>query len=107
MAKKRPGVEFLLKMATTIQRELEGVGIKSKEAREAALKAVEVVRQDNGGTEVYIPKGMALTLSQRDWELWNEFDGSNHSFLARKYKLTIRQIYRIVERCREEGVWGG
>lgn len=102
MAKKRPGVEFLLKVATAIQRELEETGIQSKDARKVALRVVEMIRHENGGTEVYIPKGVALTLIQRDWQIWEEFDGTNYSALAREYQLTTRQIRRVIVRCRKE-----
>jgi len=102
MTKKRPGVEFLLKVATTIQKELEGLGTKPKDSREIALKTVEVIRKDHGGTEIYVPKGMALTLISRDWQIWEEFDGTNYPALARKHQLTERRVRTIIARCREE-----
>ena len=99
---KRPGIEFLLEIAGIIQEQLPTYGISLENAREVALKTVDCVRKKHGGTDVYIPKGMALTLSKRDWQIWQEFDGSNQQELAKTHKITTRQVYRIIERCREE-----
>lgn len=99
---KRPGFEFLLEIATIIQQQLPAYGITPKDARNVALETVDCIRKKHGGTEVYIPKGIALTLSRRDWQIWKEFDGSNQKQLAKKYTITTRQVYRIIERCRED-----
>ena len=98
----RPGMEALLEIARIVQEQLLASGIDTEEARKIGLKAADQVRQNYGGTEVYISKGLALILSERDWQIWREFDGSNHQELAHKYDTTSRHIYRIVARCREE-----
>ena len=54
------------------------------------------------GTEVYIPKGVALVLSKRDRQIWEQFNGENYSALAKKYDHTERQILYIIARVREE-----
>jgi len=98
----RQGLEALLEIARVVQEQLQSDGFDDSKARDIALKASEKVRQLYGGSEVYIPKGVALIINDRDWQIWREFDGANHAELARKYDTTPRHIYRIVARCREE-----
>lgn len=98
----RQGMEALLEIARVVQEQLLADGLDNSKARDIALKASEKVRLLYGGTDVYIPKGIALVINERDWQVWHEFDGANHSELAKKYDTTPRHIYRIVARCREE-----
>lgn len=100
--KNRPGMEALLEIARIVQEQLMSEGIQSDKARDAALKAADAVRKTYGGTDVYISKGVALILNDRDWQIWHEFNGRNQDELAKRYNLTPRHIYRIVERCRDE-----
>lgn len=99
---KRPGMEALLEIARIVQEQLQTDGVEGVKAREIALKAADHVRTNYGGTEVYISKGAALILTERDWKIWHEFDGYNQRDLAQRYNMTSRHIYRIVARCRDE-----
>ncbi len=98
----RQGIEALLEIARVVQEQLQTDGIPADQARKVALAAADQVRQNYGGTEVYIPKGLALVLSERDWQIWREFRNSNYDALAKQYDITPRHIRRIIERCREE-----
>lgn len=46
-----------------------------------------------GGEQIYIRK---LT-NERNADIYEKFNGNNHKELAKKYDLTERQIYMIVE----------
>lgn len=54
-----------------------------------------------GGQNVYFPMGLAYKLSQRDRQIYEQFNGSNHSELARKYGVSLQWIYRIIKAVRK------
>lgn len=51
-----------------------------------------------GGDRFYLPSGNKLDLMLRDKAIWDEFRGHNHQQLARKYKLTVVQIYNVLNK---------
>ncbi len=57
-----------------------------------------------GGQNIYFPMGLSLKLSQRDQQIYDEFNGTNHSDLARKYGVSLQWIYRIVKAVRQEEI---
>lgn len=58
---------------------------------------------------IYFPKNLLGRVSERDMQIYKEFNGKNHVELARKYDLTVQHIYRIVkevgmaERAKNQG----
>ena len=54
-----------------------------------------------GGQLIYIPKDFQAKLSDRDNQIYAEFNGKNHSELATKYNLTIARIYEIIKSVRK------
>ncbi|MGP1598949.1 Mor transcription activator family protein [Peptoanaerobacter stomatis] len=50
-----------------------------------------------GGTSIYILKEDSLIKDIRDRNIKMEFDGSNYTYLAKKYNLTDRTIREIVD----------
>ncbi|MEH2921135.1 Mor transcription activator family protein [Samsonia erythrinae] len=55
-----------------------------------------------GGQNVYFPMGISWRASQRDLQIYREFDGRNHSTLAKKYNVSLQWIYKIVRTMRQE-----
>lgn len=55
-----------------------------------------------GGQLIYFPIGTAIKLSVRDLAIWNDFNGKNHSDLARKYGVSLQWIYKILKAMRQE-----
>ncbi len=49
-----------------------------------------------GGTSVYIQKEERLIKNQRDKKIIEMFDGGNHKFLARTFKLSENRIREII-----------
>jgi Mor family transcriptional regulator len=98
----RRGLQILYDIADTLATGLASSGVAKNQARELARQAADMVRHTYGGEQLYIPKGHALTLCERDREIWRKFNGSNTLILAKDYDLTARQIYSIVARVREE-----
>ena len=50
-----------------------------------------------GGQLLYIPKNHFGKLDERDKEIWAAFNGHNHAELARRYDLTMQQVYKILK----------
>ena len=69
--------------------------------RQRAVAVAKMVARhitDNwGGQLIYIPKNHLGQIDERDMQVYREFDGRNHAQLAKKYNLTVQQIYRIVK----------
>ena len=55
-----------------------------------------------GGQLIYIPKDFQAKLTDRDTQIYAEFNGKNHSELATKYNLTIARIYEIIKTIRKK-----
>jgi Mor family transcriptional regulator len=65
-----------------------------------AFTAGERIRQEFGGTNWYIGKGVQYTCSARDREIFERDRGNNIDELARAYDLTPMRIRQILKRCR-------
>ncbi len=59
-----------------------------------------------GGQNVYFPMGMVWKVSQRDREIFREFNGRNHHELARKFGVSLQWVYSVVKRVRKKN-WIG
>lgn len=57
-----------------------------------------------GGQGVYFPQGLTLKLSKRYLQIYEKFNGFNHSELAMEYKVSVQWIYNIVKRVHKEQV---
>jgi len=55
-------------------------------------KSIIEICKDYGGLQIYIP----LQSRYIKEKIRREFDGRNHRQLAKKYGLSMRQIYRIL-----------
>ena len=66
-------------------------------AREVSKKVARFITSNWGGQLIYIPKNLLGQISERDLQIYRDFDGRNHAALSRKYNLTVQQVYRIVK----------
>jgi Mor family transcriptional regulator len=96
------GTQFFYDLARLVGEALEAAAVAPEQARLIGLQAAEHVRQTYGGEPIYVPKGLYLMVSERDRAIYRAFDGGNHHRLAKEHSLTVRQIYSIVARVREE-----
>lgn len=46
--------------------------------------------------------GLSVKLSRRDRQIYDEFNETNHSELARKYAVSLQWIYMIVKAVRKD-----
>ena len=65
-------------------------------AKIIGAKAAIRLAEAEGGLPLYIPKADEITALVRNRRIRAEFDGFNQTALARKYKLSVRWIYEIV-----------
>lgn len=71
--------------------------LESCQAKEMAIRIARHVTDNWGGQLIYIPKNHIGRVSERDMQVYRDFNGRNHAALAAKYQLTMQQIYRIVK----------
>jgi hypothetical protein len=63
----------------------------------------QVNTRDWGGANFYVPRDFGCKRSSnRDQVLYGNFNGRNHQELAIKYGLSIRHVYKIILRCRDQ-----
>jgi Mor family transcriptional regulator len=70
--------------------------IPAETAKKVAKSLVDHMRVTWGGSMLYFPKGNALDISDRDQALYDDFTGSNHDDLVRKYSLSLQAVYKII-----------
>lgn len=63
---------------------------------EAFLKLIALC----GGQDLYIPKRESLERGPRDRAIRDRFDGGNYRALAAQYRLSVRQIRKIINGTR-------
>jgi Mor family transcriptional regulator len=75
-------------------------GIARDRVGPVAFEIVERIRHECGGTALYLARGKQYELTQREEQIWREFNGTNYYQLAKKYERTENQIRNIVKRAR-------
>lgn len=98
--KKAP--EILTDLAKHVEKELVESGMENDNARFIAMGAAVRVAKAWGGNLVYIPLNVRFHLAERDVQIYNEFNGTNHRELAKKYGISIVWLYQIIRQVRRE-----
>lgn len=96
--------ELLTDLANTVNQTLIEYGVTGELADQVGSAVADRVADHWGGQTIFIPKEHAFKIAKRDLEIYTEFDGNNHSFLGRKYNLSVRTIYKIIERVRKQRI---
>ena len=99
MAKERVA-ELLADLVDKVAEELQQKGIDKTTAEEIGNSVARRIASEWGGCNLYIPRGLLWGIDERDLEIFDKFDGSNHFELAKEYGLSVQWIYRLVERVR-------
>lgn len=84
-------------------RELLARRIPTDQAADLALEITEGIRVRFGGCQIYVPKEDASRRAQRDQAIMREFDGRNHRDLAIRHNLSLKQVYAVIARTKENG----
>jgi len=69
-------------------------------ARYLAQTGILALAELMGGKNWYFPNAAALREELRDIEIYRRFNGRNLEVLAREYRVTLRQMYRIISEQR-------
>ena len=77
-----------------------GQQLPADQASTLAMTCTEDLRAVFGGSLIYLPKGKDYERKARDAAIYHAFTGKNHLELARRYRLTVTQIYAILARVR-------
>lgn len=96
--------ELLSDVADHAAATLRDYGIATDVAEQAGAAIANTLAEHWGGQLISIPKDYHFKLAKRDLRIYGEFNGINHAQLARKYNLTVRGIYKLVERVRRREV---
>ena len=104
MEKSTAYPELLADLADQTALQLVERGIDRQIAVDIGFAVAERIREHWGGQPIYLPKGVQYEFDKRDIEVFERFNGRNHSALAREYNLTVMRIYQIVKRVRAEMV---
>lgn len=99
------GPELLIDLTEHIAIALaELVSMESAKAQHVAKEVSDRMAAHWGGQNIYFPMGQSIKLSRRDRQIYDDFNGSNHSDLARKYGVSLQWIYKIVKAVRKEEI---
>lgn len=93
--------ELLADLVSKVADELKQKGITPETAEEIGNSVAKRIAREWGGCNLYIPRGLLWGIDERDLEIFEKFDGSNHFELAKEYGLSVQWIYQLVNRVRE------
>ncbi|MFD1805575.1 Mor transcription activator family protein [Pasteurella oralis] len=97
--------EILNDLARHIEVELlKKIDIEQDKAKQTGIEIAQAMAKNWGGEVIYIPRNLLFTLNERDRKIFNEFTGSNHRDLAKKYNVSMQWVYQIVKRVSKEEV---
>jgi Mor family transcriptional regulator len=96
--------EFLADLLDFNKQVLMENGFAEEKATEIARQVSKKMCERWGGQLIYFPYWLREEISERDRNIYAEFNGKNHAALSLKYKLSVQAIYRIVELMRREEV---
>lgn len=97
------GPDLLIDLAQHIAVALtELAALEAENAEQLGREIADRMAGHWGGQNIYFPMGLSYKLSQRDHVIFAEFDGVNHSDLARKFGVSLQWIYKIVKAIKKE-----
>lgn len=94
--------ELLVDLADHARVVLQKAGADENVADELSWRLAQKMGEHWGGQNINFPRGYQLSKMRRDVEIYLEFNGNNCNELARKYKLSVQQIYMIIKEQRKE-----
>lgn len=100
-AKEERRAELLISIIAHVSRSLETVGISKEESYDIAVKLSDDLRKDFGGELFYMPKGQDYDTIIKHHKIFQEFNGTNHDELSRRYGVSVQQIYRVLKKLQD------
>jgi len=96
--------ELLRDLADQANSLLSDYGVSTDVAEQVGCALADHLAQHWGGQLINFPKDACFKVAQRDLDIWTEFNGRNHPYLAQKYNLSQRAIYDIVRRMKRQAM---
>lgn len=96
--------ELLTDLASHVTAELIIFGIDADKAEQVGDNIANHMAEHWGGQTICYPKDYIFKLNARDLDIYDRFNGTNHMALAREYRLSVRAIYKIIDRVRRRVV---
>lgn len=93
--------ELVTDLQDQVAARLVELKIDAQAAKVIGIQVAEYVTSNWGGQLIYIPKNHNGQLNARDVQIYAQFNGRNHAALAKKFDLTVQQIYRIIKEVGE------
>lgn len=94
--------EFLADLLDYSSQVLMEHGLDKEQAVQVSRKISERMCEAWGGQLIYFPYWLREALSERDRNIYDEFNGHNHQELSMKHRMSLQAIYRIVNYVRAE-----
>lgn len=92
--------ETLHDLLAVILRALQAHGLADDEAHKLASNIAFSLGGYLGGRTIYLPNADKLKTAIRDTLIYSEFNGHNIRLLIDRYKLSEKQLYKIMENQR-------
>lgn len=90
--------EFLDDLSKMVEAVLIEYSVDDDIAEQSAAGVVDRMVELWGGQQFYFCKGHRTFIAKRDLMIYSDFNHRNHRLLARKYKLSVQTIYKIIKR---------
>ncbi|QRQ81086.1 Mor transcription activator family protein [Paralysiella testudinis] len=94
--------DFVAVLTDAVLRQLLSQGMPRSKAEAAADEVVDLVIDELGGWNFYVPKDISTRARARNRKIYEEWSGNNHDDLALKYGLTRTRIYTIIKEVRAQ-----
>jgi Mor family transcriptional regulator len=104
MSSSERSAALLMQIISHIETELLNRKLPMQDAEEIARDTCEKLRHTFGGEQFYFPKGTELDTILVHHKIFKEFNGFNHAELARKFDMSIQNIYRIIKRAHKKHI---
>jgi len=94
--------ELLTDLAEKASQLLRDFGIEADTSDQIGYALADHLAEHWGGQLISIPKNYAFKLIKRDLEIWERFNGRNHAALAVEYGISVRGIYKVIQRVKRQ-----
>lgn len=93
---------LMLGIREAVEQVLTAGGVEKHDATACGLVIADNLRQAWVRNIIHIPFDISYKRMQRNKQIFEAFDGSNHSKLAKDHKMSVQAIYRIVKQMRAD-----
>jgi Mor family transcriptional regulator len=100
---KSKGPDLLLDLADHVSAAIvEMLQLPKDVADHVGFEVADRIAAHWRGQHIYVPMGLAPKALSRNRQIYEEFNGKNHSELARKYSVSLVWLYKIIKTVHKE-----